>query len=57
LALRFLANILTKQPAFDPLEAGESIAGTLTNALPITAGERWQSRYEYSPYYRRPKPS
>lgn len=50
LALGFLANILARQPAFDALAAGEIITtGTLTNALPIRAGETWQSRYEGLP--------
>jgi 2-keto-4-pentenoate hydratase len=50
LALAFLADILAKQPAFDPLAAGEFITtGTLTSALPIKAGEIWQSRYEELP--------
>ena len=50
LALAFLADILAKQPAFDPLAAGEIITtGTLTAALPIKAGETWQSRYEGLP--------
>ena len=50
LALAFLADILARQPAFDPLTAGEIITtGTLTNALPIRPGETWQSRYEGLP--------
>src|SRR5688572_5141465 len=50
LALAFLADILARQPAFDALAAGEIITtGTLTNALPISAGEIWQSRYEGLP--------
>jgi 2-oxo-3-hexenedioate decarboxylase len=50
LALAFLADILAKQPTFDPLAAGEIITtGTLTNALPIKAGETWQSRYDGLP--------
>ena len=50
LALAFLADILARQPAFDPLAAGEIITtGTLTAALPIKAGETWQSRYEGLP--------
>ncbi len=50
LALAFLADILATQPAFDPLAAGEIITtGTLTAALPIRAGETWQSRYEGLP--------
>jgi len=47
LALAFLADVLARQPAFDPLAAGEIITtGTLTAALPIKAGETWQSRYK-----------
>jgi 2-oxo-3-hexenedioate decarboxylase len=50
LALAFLADILATQPAFDPLVAGEIITtGTLTAALPIEAGETWQSRYDGLP--------
>lgn len=50
LALAFLANILETQPAFDPLAAGEIITtGTLTAALPIKAGQIWQSLYEELP--------
>jgi 2-oxo-3-hexenedioate decarboxylase len=46
-ALAFLADILAKQPAFDALAAGEIITtGTLTNALPVKAGDTWRSRYE-----------
>jgi 2-oxo-3-hexenedioate decarboxylase len=46
LALAFLADMLARQPAFDPLAAGEIIStGTLTAALPVKAGETWQSRY------------
>ncbi len=46
LALAFLADSVARQPAFDPLAAGEIITtGTLTNALPIRPGETWQSRY------------
>ena len=44
LAMAFLADILARQPAFDPLTAGEIITtGTLTAALPIRAGETWTS--------------
>ena len=50
LALAFLADILAKQPAFDPLAAGEIVTtGTLTKALPVKAGETWQSCYEGLP--------
>lgn len=50
LAMAFLADILARQPAFDPLAAGEIIStGTLTAALPIKAGETWQSQYKGLP--------
>ena len=50
LALAFLADILARQPAFEPLAAGEIITtGTLTAALPVKAGETWQSRYDGLP--------
>jgi 2-oxo-3-hexenedioate decarboxylase len=50
LALGFLADIVARQPTFDPLAAGEIITtGTLTSALPVKAGETWQSRYEGLP--------
>ncbi|MBI4194021.1 MAG: fumarylacetoacetate hydrolase family protein [Betaproteobacteria bacterium] len=46
LALAFLADLLSKQPRFDPLAAGEIITtGTLTPAFPIKPGETWSSRY------------
>lgn len=49
-ALGFLADIVATQSAFDALHAGEIITtGTLTHALPIKAGETWQSRYEGLP--------
>lgn len=50
LALAFLADILARQPQFDPLAAGEVVTtGTLTAALPIKPGETWSSRYEELP--------
>jgi 2-oxo-3-hexenedioate decarboxylase len=49
-ALAHLADILARQPAFEPLAAGEIITtGTLTAALPIKPGEKWVSRYEGLP--------
>ena len=49
-ALAHLADVLSRQPAFEPLAAGEIITtGTLTAALPIRAGEKWTSRYEGLP--------
>lgn len=45
-ALVFLAEILSRQPHFTPLAAGEVITtGTLTAALPIRPDETWSSEY------------
>ncbi len=50
LALAFLADILMRQPQFEPLAAGEIITtGTLTAAMPIRPGETWSSRYDGLP--------
>lgn len=47
LVLAFLADIINRQPQFEPLAAGEVITtGTLTAAMPIAPGEIWSSRYE-----------
>lgn len=49
-ALAHLADVLSRQPAFEPLAAGEIITtGTLTAALPMRPGEEWVSRYEGLP--------
>jgi 2-oxo-3-hexenedioate decarboxylase len=49
-ALAHLAEVLSRQPAFEPLAAGEIITtGTLTAALPIRPGETWSSGYEGLP--------
>lgn len=49
-ALVFLADILSRQPQFAPLTAGEIITtGTLTAALPIRSGETWSSEYRGLP--------
>lgn len=49
-ALAHLAEVLSRQPQFEPLAAGEVITtGTLTAALPIRPGEEWSSRYEGLP--------
>jgi 2-oxo-3-hexenedioate decarboxylase len=49
-ALAHLADVLSRQPQFEPLAAGEIITtGTLTAALPIKAGDTWTSRYEGLP--------
>jgi 2-oxo-3-hexenedioate decarboxylase len=46
LPLAFVADMLARQPAFEPLAAGEIIStGTLTAALPVKAGETWTSTY------------
>lgn len=45
-ALAHLAEVLSRQPRFEPLQAGEIITtGTLTAAMPIRAGETWSTRY------------
>jgi 2-oxo-3-hexenedioate decarboxylase len=45
-ALAFLGDVLSRQPRFAPLAAGEIITtGTLTAALPIAPGETWTSDY------------
>jgi 2-oxo-3-hexenedioate decarboxylase len=49
-ALAHVAEVLSRQPQFEPLAAGEIITtGTLTAALPIRPGETWSSRYEGLP--------
>ena len=49
-ALAHLVEVLSRQPQFEPLAAGEIITtGTLTAAMPIKAGETWSSRYEGLP--------
>jgi 2-keto-4-pentenoate hydratase len=46
LALAFLADMLARQPQFEPLAAGEIITtGTLTAAMPVKPGETWSSSY------------
>jgi 2-oxo-3-hexenedioate decarboxylase len=46
LALDYLARVLDDQARSEPLAAGEIITtGTLTDAQPIAAGERWTSDY------------
>lgn len=50
IALAHLAEVLARQPQFEPLHAGEIITtGTLTAAMPIQPGETWSSRYEDLP--------
>jgi 2-oxo-3-hexenedioate decarboxylase len=49
-ALAHLAEVLSHQPAFEPLAAREIITtGTLTAAMPIQTGETWSSSYEGLP--------
>jgi len=49
-ALAHLADVLSRQTAFEPLAAGEIITtGTLTAALAMQPGEEWVSRYEGLP--------
>ncbi|MEX2629144.1 MAG: hypothetical protein WD341_04330 [Tistlia sp.] len=44
-ALRHLVGLLAEDPVNPPLAAGELVTtGTLTRALPIAPGERWQTR-------------
>ena len=46
LALAHLAGVLASQPSAPPLTAGEIVTtGTITNAWPVAAGERWTSDY------------
>lgn len=46
LALAYLADVLARQPLFEPLVRGEIVTtGTLTAALPIAPGETWTSEY------------
>lgn len=50
IALAHLAEVLSRQPQFEPLAAGEVITtGTLTAAMPIAPGETWSSLYEELP--------
>ncbi len=50
LALAHLVNVLSRQPQFEPLAAGEIITtGTLTAAMPIKPGDTWGSDYEGVP--------
>lgn len=49
-ALAHLAEVLSRQPQFESLAAGEVITtGTLTAALPVEPGEVWSSSYEGLP--------
>ena len=44
LALAFLVQVLSEQKESPPLEAGEIVStGTLTDAHPVVAGERWST--------------
>jgi 2-oxo-3-hexenedioate decarboxylase len=49
-ALAYLVEVLSHQPQFEALAAGEIITtGTLTAALPVRPGETWSSGYEGLP--------
>ena len=44
LAAAHLISVLTVQPQFEPIQAGELVTtGTLTAALPIRPGETWST--------------
>jgi 2-oxo-3-hexenedioate decarboxylase len=44
LAFAHMADLLTRQPGFAPVQAGEIVTtGTLTDALPVKAGEAWST--------------
>jgi 2-keto-4-pentenoate hydratase len=44
LAFAHLADLLTRQPGFASVQAGEIVTtGTLTAALPVGAGETWST--------------
>jgi 2-oxo-3-hexenedioate decarboxylase len=46
LALVHLVRLLATQPEAPPLASGEIITtGTITDAWPVAAGERWTSDY------------
>jgi 2-keto-4-pentenoate hydratase len=46
LALGHLARVISEQPDAPDLAAGELVTtGTITNAHPVLAGERWHSDY------------
>ena len=50
LALRHLVDLLAQDSAQPPLAAGEIVTtGTLTRALPIKPGQRWQTRLQGLP--------
>lgn len=46
-ALCYLVGVLSGQPAFSPLAAGEIVTtGTITDAHPVRPGETWSSLYD-----------
>jgi 2-oxo-3-hexenedioate decarboxylase len=50
LALKFLVEEIARYPGSRPLEAGEIITtGTLTDAMPIKAGQLWSTRLDGIP--------
>lgn len=47
IALAHLAELLSKQPDYPPLQAGEIVTtGTITTAHPVRAGEHWHASLE-----------
>jgi 2-oxo-3-hexenedioate decarboxylase len=45
LAFAHFAGVLARLPQFAPVGAGEAVTtGTLTDAYPVKAGERWSTR-------------
>lgn len=49
-ALRHIVELLAGDPDNPPLAAGELVStGTLTDALPVSAGETWEARFSRVP--------
>jgi 2-oxo-3-hexenedioate decarboxylase len=47
LAIAWLRDLLARQPGSPPLAAGEVVTtGTLTDAQPVAAGERWRATFD-----------
>jgi 2-keto-4-pentenoate hydratase len=47
LAFAHLAEVLARQPQFSPVQGGEVVTtGTLTDLLPVEAGETWTATPE-----------
>jgi 2-keto-4-pentenoate hydratase len=44
LAFAYLAEVLSLQSRFEPVQAGEVVStGTLTGPMPVSAGEGWST--------------